>query len=153
MSDGCYAEIWASYSLKHLALYRIEICVEINTEEGKSSRCFYIYADILTVSVEVDNNTINYLISTLNPLQEGTPDEVLQNIAFSYNLLDQAAISMTLFDQIKFVQEWYQALVNQKGKAPNHLDLAKTLPSSGTMSHKWSVRCDCSPKNTCGCPA
>ena len=45
---------------------------------------------------------------------------------------------MTLFDQIKFIREWYQALVKQKGKAPNHPDLARTLPSSGTMSHKWS---------------
>ena len=71
-------------------------------------------------------------------LQEDAPDELLENIAFSYNLLDQAAIGMTVFDQIKFVRDRFNALTKRHGRPPSHPELAKALPPSGTMSHKWS---------------
>jgi hypothetical protein len=71
-------------------------------------------------------------------LKENTPEHVLQDIAFSYNLLDQAAIGMTVFDQIKFVRDRYSGLSRLLGRAPTNPELAKALPSSGTMSHKWS---------------
>jgi len=71
-------------------------------------------------------------------LQEDTPDDTLGNIAFSYNILDQAAITMTVFDQIKFVRDCFNALTKCNGRPPNHPELAKALPPSGTMTHKWS---------------
>ena len=75
---------------------------------------------------------------TFGLLQEDTPNDLLGNIAFSYNTLDQAAIAMTVFDQIKFVRDRFNALTKQIGRPPKHPELAKAFPPSGTMTHKWS---------------
>lgn len=69
--------------------------------------------------------------------QEDTPDNVLQDLAFSSNVLDQNSIAMGMFDQVQFILDRNTLLTKSLGRAPRHQEVIASLPNSGTMSYQW----------------